>query len=331
MLTIQNLQKIGDGKTVIEINSFQVASGQIVGLWAQPGSGVETLIDLLTGKVQPSAGTMLVGEIIPYLDRTDLGECIGVMFHEDAVYKNLGVRANLRFQAQLHGLSKGNADSVLNQVGLADQAHKPAGKLSPSLRRRLSFGRAILHKPKFLLLVEPFIRCDSTTISLLNSQIQELADDGTAILIISTDLSRLMPVCYQLFELQDGKINQLQSQSTSEEPLHHLFKIPVKTEDTVLLINPAEVLYADTGEGRTFLITADNRLPTQYTLTELEERLRSSGFFRAHRSFLVNLQHVREVIPFTRNSFSLRLDDLAGTQIPLSKSAAAELKDLLGY
>ena len=66
-------------------------------------------------------------------------------------------------------------------------------------------------------------------------------------------------------------------------------------------------------------------------LAELEARLCRGGFFRAHRAYLVNLQHVREVIPFTRNSFSLRLDDAAGTQIPLSKSAAAELRGLLDY
>ena len=64
---------------------------------------------------------------------------------------------------------------------------------------------------------------------------------------------------------------------------------------------------------------------------ELEERLARGGFFRAHRGYLVNLQHVKEVIPYTRDSFSLRLDDPASTVIPLSKSAAAELKDLLGY
>jgi ABC-2 type transport system ATP-binding protein len=72
-------------------------------------------------------------------------------------------------------------------------------------------------------------------------------------------------------------------------------------------------------------------LPTHFTLNELEERLLRSGFFRAHRSYLVNLQHVKEVIPYTRNSFSLRLDDEAGTEIPLSKSAAGELRELLGY
>jgi ABC-2 type transport system ATP-binding protein len=63
----------------------------------------------------------------------------------------------------------------------------------------------------------------------------------------------------------------------------------------------------------------------------MEERLSRSGFFRAHRGYLVNLQHVKEVIPFTRNSFSLRLNDPDNTEIPLSKSAASELSDLLGY
>ena len=78
-------------------------------------------------------------------------------------------------------------------------------------------------------------------------------------------------------------------------------------------------------------MTRDGRLPTQFTLGDLEGRLARSGFFRAHRGYLVNLQHVKEVIPFTRNSFSLRLDDPEGTLIPLSKAAAGELRDLLDY
>ena len=84
-------------------------------------------------------------------------------------------------------------------------------------------------------------------------------------------------------------------------------------------------------DDRAFLHTTDGRLPTQFTLTELEKRLSLSGFFRAHRSYLVNLQHVKEVIPYTRDSFTLKMKDEAGTQIPLSKSAARELRKLLDY
>ena len=79
------------------------------------------------------------------------------------------------------------------------------------------------------------------------------------------------------------------------------------------------------------LQTTDGPLSTRLTLSELERRLSRSGFFRAHRGYLVNLQHVSEVIPYTRNSFTLRLSDGAGTEVPLSKMAAAELKEMLGY
>ena len=55
------------------------------------------------------------------------------------------------------------------------------------------------------------------------------------------------------------------------------------------------------------------------------------GFLQTHRSYLVNLQHVTEVIPYTRSSFSLRLDDPDGTLVPLSRDAAQELRTLFDY
>ena len=65
-------------------------------------------------------------------------------------------------------------------------------------------------------------------------------------------------------------------------------------------------------------------------MNELEERLLPYGFFRCHRSYIVNLQKVREVITWTRNSYSLVLDDRAKSNIPLSKGKMAELKEMIG-
>jgi ABC-2 type transport system ATP-binding protein len=330
MLEIRNLQKVQGGKTVLDIPSFDVSVGQIVGLIARTGSGEDMLVDLITGRAQPSSGSLRLTGLNPYSERSNLSLVLGVMFAEDTVYKNLSTKANLQFQAQLHGLPKEYAADVLRHVGLADQANLPAGKLSPSLLRRLVFGRAILHSPKFLLLLEPFTRCDEATVGLISDQMRVLADEGTAILVLSTDAAGMATLCDQLYELQDGRIAAMEV-ATSDEVPTQIFKIPVKTEDKVLLLNPADVLYADASGDRAYLVTTEGRLPTQYTLTELEKRLARSGFFRAHRSYLVNLQHVKEVIPFTRNAFSLCLDDAAATQIPLSKSAATELRDLLGY
>jgi ABC-2 type transport system ATP-binding protein len=179
-------------------------------------------------------------------------------------------------------------------------------------------------------LVEPFARCDEASISLLKRLIRQKADDGKAVLVLADDNANLEALCDTIYILNQGRI--VETRTPQEETEAELpFKIPVRMEGSVVLLNPADILYADAEEGRAYLNTKDARLPTQFTLTELEERLSRSGFFRAHRGYLVNLQHVTEVIPFTRNSFSLRLDDSEGTLIPLSKSAASELRDLLGY
>jgi ABC-2 type transport system ATP-binding protein len=240
------------------------------------------------------------------------------------------VRANLSFFARLYGLPAIRVDQVLMQVGLADQATIAITKLSEGLQRRLALGRALLHQPGCLVLAEPFARCDEATINLLSGVIRSQADDGAAVLILAASQARLPSLCDTIYLMNEGRISEARS-VTEAIPANQPFKIPVRGEDKVVLVNPSDILYADASEGRAFLVMADGRLPTQFTLHELENRLARSGFFRAHRSFLVNLQHVKEVIPFTRNSYSLRLDDRAGSLIPLSKAAAAELKELLGY
>jgi ABC-2 type transport system ATP-binding protein len=255
---------------------------------------------------------------------------VGVLFPEDGLYMRRSPRANLTLHCQLHGLPAARADEVLAQVGLGDQANARLDRLSSGLHRRLAFGRAILHRPEVLLLREPFVRCDQATIALLEHIVHDLAEAGAAVLILADDAAYLDPLCDSIYTLNGGRLAEAPQpgdKSVAAQP----FKIPVRTEDKVILVNPGDIRYVEAQGGHAIVQTAAGRLTTQFTLAELEARLARSGFFRAHRSYLVNLQHIREIIPYTRNSFSLRLDDAAGTEIPLSKSAASELKDLLGY
>ncbi|NIV30600.1 MAG: hypothetical protein GWN58_14205 [Anaerolineae bacterium] len=181
-----------------------------------------------------------------------------------------------------------------------------------------------------LLLVEPFARCDEASISLLNGLMRQMAGEGATLLILADDSANLGSLCDTIHTLSQGRI--VETHTPQDERQADLpFKIPVRLEARVALVNPGDILYVTTGQGQTYLQTVEGRLPAQFTLTELEGRLARSGFFRAHRGYLVNLQHVKEVIPYTRNSFSLILDDDGETEIPLSKSAARELRELLDY
>lgn len=330
MIELNNLQKVIEQTTVLDIEALTVRAGEIAAIVGPAGSGETALFDLLLGRARPTMGTVQVAGIDPAQDKREFSRRAGVLFAEDSLYKNRSPLANLEFQCQLYGLPKAHALAILRQVGLADHASTNVEKLASGLARRLAFGRAILHDPTVLLLVEPFARCDESSIAVLSNLIHQQADNEVAVLILSADNAYLAPLCDAVYFLNQGRI--VESRRSEEEARPELpFKIPVRMEEKVVLFNPADILYADAEEGKAFIVTAEGRFPSQFTLAELEGRLARSGFFRAHRSYLVNLQHVREVIPYTRNSFSLRLDDPANTTIPLSKSAAGELQALLGY
>jgi len=330
MIEIKGLQKVIDQKTTIDIQELSVKAGEIAAVIGPIDSGKATLLELLTGKSRPTMGTIRLAGINPYMDRDQFSLQVGVQFSGDSLYTRRSPRSNLRFYSRLHKLPKKRVDEVLVEVGLADNADTPVDGLSSSLVRRLAFGRAILHKPVVLLLEDPFAKCDETSVVLLSNLMRRQAEGGTALLIFADDDGNLNSLCDLIHLLNLGRIVQSYKPKEEQQALTS-FKVPVRLEGKVALVNPSDILFADAAEGRAFLQTVEERLPTQFTLGELEERLSRSGFFRAHRGYLVNLQHVKEVIPFTHNSFSLRLDDENTTEIPLSKSAAAELKDLLGY
>jgi ABC-2 type transport system ATP-binding protein len=336
MIEIKKLRKHVGGRLALQVDSLTVAAGEVAAVIGPADSGREILFDLLIGREQPSMGTIRLAELDPTHDRDNFSRRVGVLFQEDGLYRRQSLLANLNLSCRLYGLPRERAMQVLAMIGLVDQANSNPDKLLPGLQRRLAFGRAILHAPRVLILYDPFRRCDQPSIDLIGTLIREQAqsgeeqNDGASVLILAEGSSHLAAICDHIYTLSHGQL-ELQQQAQEDEPVSLPFKIPARQEDKVILINPAEVLFAEAVRGRAVLHTGEARLPTHFTLNELEQRLSRSGFFRAHRSYLVNLQHVKEVIPYTRNSFSLSLDDAAHTVIPLSKTAAGDLRNLLGY
>lgn len=330
MIVLTDLQKARDQVTVLDIPSLQVKSGEIAGITGPVGCGEDVLFQLSVGKIRPTNGSVMVAGLNPYRDRQAFSRCVGVLFMEDVHYKRLSALENLKFFARLYRLPKARPYEVLEQVGLVDQAGTIAEKLSPGLSRRLALGRAILNTPQVMLLAHPFAGCEQASIDLISQVLRKQAEAGVAALVFANDITGLDKLCDYVYRLDQGRI--VEAYNPQQEQVHNRpFMIPARAQDKIILIDPAEILYVFAQGDRTYLQTLGERLPTQFTLAELERRLARSGFFRAHRAYLVNLQQIKEVIPYTRDSFSLRLKDAAGTKIPLSKSAERELRELLEY
>lgn len=330
MIEIRNLQKVVDGQTVIEVDEIIVDPGQVAGLVGPVDSQMGMIFELLTGGEQPTAGSIKIADFDPYHERGKFSRQVGVVFAEDNLYQRQSVMANLNFYRRLYRLPSRRVNEVLESVGLADQADVIVGELNSSLKRRLVFGRAILHNPQVLILHEPFKECDAASVNLISGLVVQSAGEAGAVLILSQDDGQVDQLANVVFRIDQGRL--VDTYYPAEEERQSLpFKIPAKLENTVALVDPADIYYVYAQDDRTYLQTADGSLPTQFTMNELEQRLARSGFFRAHRSYLVNLQLVKEVIPYTRDSFSLRLKDPQATKIPLSKTSARELRELMGY
>jgi ABC-2 type transport system ATP-binding protein len=331
MIELVDVQKINDGRTVIDIPRLVLQAGETAAFVGPAQSGVDDLFALFCGRSRPTMGHLSLGGIDPAKDRQAFSRVVGVVFEADGLYETRSALSNLNFTARLYGQPKVHAKKVLDIVGLSDQGDIRTDRLSSGLRRRLALGRALLHQPSILLLDQPFVRCDQSSIELLQRLIRDQADGGMSVVIFTRDRTHLESFCDVIHAMEEGRIverSSLEERQEAQLP----FKIPVKGEASVSLIHPAELMFADADEGKAQLHLNDGRvLRSQFTLSELEQRLHLRGFFRAHRGYLVNLQHVSEVIPFTRDSYSLRLSDPEGTLVPLSKTSAAELRELLGY
>ena len=106
-------------------------------------------------------------------------------------------------------------------------------------------------------------------------------------------------------------------------------KIVVRAGSRLLLVDQKDICFATVEEGTITVATAHVEGHANVrTLEELTEQLDPDAFWRAHRSFLVNIQHIREVVPWFKSSYQLRMDDPRKTEIPVSRNQTKRLREL---
>lgn len=331
MIEFTNVEKMVGQRLALSLPELRVGDGEIVVVVGPADEGRATLFAIASGQQHPGGGR---------ISRTAIGSPapprLGIVYDEDTLYNRMSVQQQLDFYAQTHlrlstGARSALVTQTLHRLGLSDLAAQSPPKLTPSACRRLSYAFALLTAPDIIIMDEPQRRADIETVQLLVRLLQEEAARGAAVLLLTADMVWAQTFASRIVELQNGRIVASYVPSRSKEGAVQPFKIPARKDERIVLYNPADILYAYSNEGRTIVHTASDEATVGFTLQELEEKLARSGFFRAHRAYLVNMQHIKEVIPYTRNSFTLVLDDKDGTSIPLSKQAAKELQELLGY
>jgi heme exporter protein A len=187
--------------------TLAVRSGEIIGLLGPNGAGKSTLIGVLATLVAPTSGEVRYGGMLARENPSAVRGRIGLLAHELHLYPELTARQNLAFFAGLYGLDpRASVDEALESAGLTDRGADEVSGFSRGMRQRLALERALLHRPRLVLLDEPFTGLDDHAVGLVSDRLLKLAAGGTIVVLATHDLDLAGLLVTRAVLLHDGRL-----------------------------------------------------------------------------------------------------------------------------
>jgi ABC-2 type transport system ATP-binding protein len=211
----------GDGRSlqvsrdlVLAVNcvSLTVQQGEIFGVLGPNGSGKSTLIRLIATLLLPDSGSILVFGYDVVKQSMDVQRMINRVSVEASFFKKLSPMENLVYGARLYGMdgreSRRRVVEILLRLGLEERTiHKPMEQMSRGMQQKVAIARALLSRPRLLLLDEPTTGLDPRSKREVQSVIRELnRDSGTTILLTTHDMAEADNLCDRIAIIDGGKI-----------------------------------------------------------------------------------------------------------------------------
>ena len=210
IIEITHLSKhFGDVQAVQDL-SFRVKAGELFAFLGINGAGKSTTINIMCGQLSKDAGTVKIGGIDLDSDPDSIKRSLGVVFQNSVLDKDLSVQDNLQSRAALYGIrGKAFRERLTELAGLLefeDLLKRTVGKLSGGQRRRIDIARALLHRPKILILDEPTTGLDPQTRSILWQVIGDLRkSEGMTVFLTTHYMEEAADADYVVI-LDSGKI-----------------------------------------------------------------------------------------------------------------------------
>ncbi len=207
---VQNLKKVYlNGSEALKGVSLSVRPGEIFGLLGPNGAGKSTLINTLAGVVKKTSGELGVfGKFLPQ-DELAIKHMVGIVPQELSFDGFITVREALEFQSGYYGIRDNRAwiDELLKKLNLLDRAETNTRQLSGGMKRRLLVAKAMVHKPRLLVLDEPTAGVDIQLVVSLWNLVREVNRNlGTTIILTTHNLAEAEAICDRICIINHGEI-----------------------------------------------------------------------------------------------------------------------------
>ena len=202
-------RRFGD-LTAVDDVTFSVAQGQFFGFLGPNGAGKSTTIKMLTGLLDPSAGSI---EILGHpftAGALDLKRQIGVVPEGMALFGRLTAPEYLRFVGRMYGLDRQTTnqrtDELLDFMQLSNETGKLVTDFSHGMQKKLALAAAVIHGPKILFLDEPFEGVDAIAAGMLKSMLQGMIGRGATIFLTTHVLEIVERLCSHVAIISQGRL-----------------------------------------------------------------------------------------------------------------------------
>lgn len=213
VLVANGLTKRVGNKVIVENVDITVQKGEIVGLLGPNGAGKTTIIRMLTGLISRNKGTVEIASNDLDKEFNKCMENIGAIIENPEFYKYLSGWENLKQFARMspRRITDEVLMEVVTRVRLAEAIHQKVKTYSLGMRQRLGIAQAILHQPALLILDEPLNGLDPKGMYDFRKLIEEIAKEGTSILISSHLLSEMELLADRIMIIERGKVTHIEN------------------------------------------------------------------------------------------------------------------------
>ncbi len=210
MIAVENLAKHFGAVQAVRNVSFTARDGEITGLLGPNGAGKTTTLRMITGLLPPDDGSIRIDGVDPGAEPLAARRRLGVLPDARGLYRRLTGRENLLYFGRLQGLAAGDcgarADELITTLNMADFADRRAEGYSNGQRLKVAIARALIHRPRNVLLDEPTNGLDIMSIRALRRFVAELAAAGHAVILSTHVMQEVAALCRRIVIIAGGAV-----------------------------------------------------------------------------------------------------------------------------
>ncbi len=298
ILEVKDVVKKYQNHIAVDHVSFDMARGSILGFLGPNGAGKTSLIRIITTITQADSGAV-------FFDGEPLNlshpERIGYLPEERGLYKKMKVGEQLTYLARLKGLkpdeAKREIGNWLESFGISDWWNKKIEELSKGMQQKVQFVSTVVHRPKLIILDEPFSGLDPINTKLIKSQIRMLNDEGTSVIFSTHRMEQVEEICEHIILINNGK-SILNGQVARIKELYkdHIFRFKYEGDIDPYLLDQVEVREKQNG-------TIVVHVPTTGEANTLMKAMMDRG---------VVIKHFEEMLPTLNDIFIKKVTEKDG-------------------